>query len=212
MMRTRERQLPDIDVLARAFLRRGLSEHPEVGNHVADVADVEKMSTYELMNLAKGMGIDPTEMIRSLEKKDDDLWTYSNRNPGFQGELEFDLTIEAAGKRVTRRAKVVYTHTPEWEYFDERKKAPYTGWESSNFHLEVLAVPPDAGDDRERTILDRPYWTKLEDLQRDEIISREIWDALLDLIDDQCRAEDEERRRIAAQSPPSPARRTRSRN
>ena len=40
--RERGRRLPDIDVLARGFLRRGLSEHPDAAKHVPDT--IEKMS------------------------------------------------------------------------------------------------------------------------------------------------------------------------
>jgi hypothetical protein len=71
-MREREkgRRLPDIDVLARAFLRRGLSEHPDAARHVADASDIENMSVWELLNLAKTMGVDPAVMIRSLEQDD----------------------------------------------------------------------------------------------------------------------------------------------
>ena len=75
----KRRRLPDIDVLARGFLRRGLSQHPDVAQHVADTNDIENMSTWELLNLAKTMGVDPAAMIRSLEQEDDKLW---DRRPG----------------------------------------------------------------------------------------------------------------------------------
>jgi hypothetical protein len=35
-------------------------------------------------------------------------------NPALQGELEFDLRLELLSRKVTRNAKIVYTHTPEW--------------------------------------------------------------------------------------------------
>jgi hypothetical protein len=44
MRRYRENpKSPDIDVLARHYLERGLSKLPDLSKHVADVADVEKM-------------------------------------------------------------------------------------------------------------------------------------------------------------------------
>ena len=79
-MRHREkgRRLPDIDVLARGFLRRGLSEHPDAAKHVANIGDIENMSAWELLNLAKTMGVDPAAMIRSVEQEDDKRWTASH--------------------------------------------------------------------------------------------------------------------------------------
>jgi hypothetical protein len=47
----------------------------------------------------------------------------SFKYPGFKGELPFDLTFTFLGKSVTRKAKVVYEHTPEWPYSDLRKQA-----------------------------------------------------------------------------------------
>src|SRR5262245_7438184 len=214
VMRTRERgrRLPDIDVLARSSLRRGLGQHPDAAKHVADIGDIEKMSTWELMNLASAMGVDPGAMIRSLEQEDDKRWEYSSRYPGFQGEVEFDLVIELLGKKVTRRAKVVYTHTPEWEYFDERKQAPYTGWGGTSYHLEILAVPEQDDDGDSVTIFDKPSWTTLEDLNRDDVVPLERWDAILDLVDDKCKEEDAERRRVAAAKATSPSRPSRRRH
>ena len=125
-MREREkgRRLPDIDVLARGFLRRGLSEHPDAAKHVPDTSDIENMSAWELLDLAKRMGVDHAAMIRSLEQEDDTRWQYTYRNPGFQGALEFDLVIELLGRKVTRKAKIIYTHTPEWEYWDLAEAGP----------------------------------------------------------------------------------------
>ena len=106
-MRHREkgRRLPDIDVLARGFLRRGLSEHPDAAKHVANIGDIENMSAWELLNLAKTMGVDPAAMIRSVEQEDDKRWTYSHHNPGFTGELEFDLVLELLGRKVRGRRR-----------------------------------------------------------------------------------------------------------
>jgi hypothetical protein len=213
VMREREkgRRLPDIDVLARAFLRRGLSEHPDAVKHVANVDDIENMSVWELLNLAKAMGVDPAAMIRSLEQEDDRRWEYSHRHPGFQGELEFDIVIELLGRKVTRRAKIVYTRTPEWEYWDLLKQAPYTGWASSSWHIELLAVPQEQDEDGNFVDLE-PYWMRLEELTRDDIIPTEVWDAVLDAVDDKSRAEDVERRRMAAARATSPTRPSRRRH
>ena len=48
---------------------------------------------------------------------DHDGWPeYSNNDPGFEEEYEFELTIEMLGRRITRRARALYAHTPRWEY------------------------------------------------------------------------------------------------
>jgi hypothetical protein len=58
------RKAPEIDTLARAYLARGLSQHPDISKHVEDV---EEMGMWALLTLAKKMGIDPDEMIRKTE-------------------------------------------------------------------------------------------------------------------------------------------------
>ena len=209
--RERDRRLPDIDVLARGFLRRGLSQHPDAAKHVANINDIESMSAWELLDLAKRMGVDHAAMIRSLEQEDDARWKYTFRNPGFQGALEFDLTLELLGRKVTRKAKIVYTHTPEWEYWDLVKQAAYTGWASSSWQIELQAVPQEQDEDENFVDLE-PYWMKLEELTRDDIIPTEVWDVLLDAVDEKCKAEDAERRRVAAARATSPARPSRKRH
>ena len=149
------------------------------------------------------MGVDAAAMIRSLEQEDDKRWRYSYRNPGFQGTLEFDLVLELLGRKVTWKAKIVYTHTPEWEYWGLLKQAPYTGWASSSWQIELLAVPQEQDEGGNFVDLE-PYWMKLEELTRDDIIPTEVWDVLLDAVDDKCRAEDAERRRVAAARAASP--------
>jgi hypothetical protein len=119
--------------------------------------------------------------------------------------------IELLGRKVSRRAKIAYTHTPEWEYWDLQKNAPYTGWASSSWHIDLLAVPQEQDEDGNFVDLE-PYWMRLEELTRDDIIPTEVWDTLLDAVDDKCKAEDAERRRVAALKATSPNRRSRSRH
>jgi hypothetical protein len=146
---------PDIDVLARHYLSRGLSTHPEVAQHVASIEDLEKMQLWSLLTLAKKMGVDADETIRATEVAEHQLLEHSMRFPAFKGELEFDLTIAFLGKTVTRKAKVVYEHTPEWEYYDLRKKALFTGWGGSSWHVEV----PEESDGDGNFVEGEPYWS-----------------------------------------------------
>jgi hypothetical protein len=50
------------------------------------------------------------------------------------------------GQSVTCKARVVYSHTPDWEYFDLLKNAPYKGWDSSSYRIEMQAVPVEDWD------------------------------------------------------------------
>jgi hypothetical protein len=124
-------------------------------------------------------------------------WRYSHKWPAFKGEVEFDMTFEFLGQRVTRRAKVQYEHTPEWEYFDLKKRAPYVGWQGTSYQLEIQAVPQEYHDDGTMT-LGAPQWASMSDLTGDNVLPHEAWDAVIDAIDEQCKAEDAKRRLAAA--------------
>lgn len=202
---------PDIDVLAQHYLQLGLRKHPDAGQHVANVADIADMPLLKLMKLAQKMGLDANAVIEKTEAEEDERSRYSMRYPGFRGELEFDLTIAFLGNTVTRKAKVVYEHTPEWSYFDLNKRAEFTGWHGTCYHIEVAAVPEQDHEDGTTTLGDL-YWVHLEDITQNDVLPHGTWDALMDAIDEKCRAEDAERRRVAAARATSPARSSRRRH
>jgi len=127
----------------------------------------------------------------SASEKDDLLRIYSDRWPAFAGNYEFDLVLETLGTRVTRKARAEYTFTPEWEYFDLRKQAPFVGWPGSMIRMFVQSVPDR--DDR-----DVPSWVRMRDIIENGILPEEFWDALDDALDQRCKAEDAERRIQAA--------------
>jgi hypothetical protein len=54
--------------------------------------------------------------------------------------------VALLGQSVTRKARVVYSHTPDWKYFDLIKNAPHKGWDSSSYRIEMQAVPVDDWD------------------------------------------------------------------
>jgi hypothetical protein len=192
---TPNRKAPDIDILARAYLGRGLSQHPDIGKHVENVEEVEQMGMWKLLTLAKKMGVDPDEMIEKTEQEERALRDYSFEYPGFKGELLFDLTVTLLGKSVTRKAKVVYEHTPGWPYYDLRKQAEFKGWDSTKYHIELAAVPEVYESDGWTEAA--PEWFKSEDITRSGVLTEEIWEAALDAIEEKCKAEDVERRRVA---------------
>ncbi len=125
---------------------------------------------------------------------------YSHRFPAFKGTYEFDLTIQMLGNRVTRKAKAEYMFTPEWEYYDLNKLAPHVGLESASYHVEVEAVPQEYHDDGTVTEGTR-QWVKMKDLIEDGVLPHEVWDVLLNEIDQQCKVEDTKRRQAAKKKP-----------
>ena len=201
MRRFRENpKAPDIDVLARHYLWRGLSKLPDVTKHVADVGDVEKMGMWELLKLAKSLGANADAVIRATEQEERQLQDYSSKYPGFRGELEFDWTVAFLGQTVTRKARIVYEHTPVWEYYDLRKNALYIGWESSSYQIEMQAEPEDQDGDG-NPIPGTPYWVVLGDITQNEVLPNAFWDALIDAVDAKCKVEDAERRTAAKDRP-----------
>jgi hypothetical protein len=89
------------------------------------------------------------------------------------------LTISLLGHTVTRRAKVVFEHTPDWPYYDLREQAEFTGWPGSSYHIEVEAVPEEYDEDDKR-VEGQSEWVQLEDVTKDGIVPTETWDAVLD--------------------------------
>jgi hypothetical protein len=198
MRRYRENpKAPDIDALARHYLSRGLSKLPDVTKLVADVGALEKMGMWALLKLAKTLGLDADEVIRATEIEERELLDYSQKFPGFRGELEFDWTVAFLGQTVTRKARVVYQHTPDWEYFDLLKNAPYKGWDSSSYRIEMQAVPVEDWDGDGEPIPGTPYWVSLEDITDNDVLPQAFWEAVIDAIDAKCKVEDAERRAAA---------------
>jgi hypothetical protein len=212
MPRSREnRKAPDIDILARHYLAKGLSKHPDIAKHVERVEDVEQMGMWSLLDLARKMGVDANSLIRATEADERALSDYSFRHPAFRGEMPFDLTISLLGHTVTRKAKVVFTHTPEWPYFDLWKQAEFTGWPMSSYHIEVEAVPEEHDED-ENCVEGETEWLQLEDMTKDGVVPTETRDAVLDAVDEHCKREDASRRKAAAAKATSPTRRGRRRH
>jgi hypothetical protein len=172
-------------------LRRGLRHHPRTAAEVAEL-DLERMRTKDLVGLATRLGLDARALIDTMREHDDERWVermvYSNRFPAFEGTLEFDLTIEAFGKRVTRKARAEYTYTPEWEYWDRQKQAPHLGAPGSGLCVSVRTVPDKDGHAGDGG----PRWEKIDILDIGE-----LWDILDDAIEERCKAEDAKRRRAA---------------
>ena len=72
----------------------------------------------------------------------------------------------------------------------------FTGWGSSSYSIEPAAVREVY--ERDDTVTEAaPEWFQMEDITRDGVLPDEVWDALLDVVDEKCKVEDAERRRMA---------------
>jgi hypothetical protein len=131
------------------------------------------MPLLKLMRLAEEMGIEPNALIESTEQRENERTVYSMSYPAFRGELEFDLNISFGGEAFTRKAKVVYEHTTEWEYFDLRKQQPFKGRAGTGYHIEILAVPEEYDDD-DQPMEGKPYWVRLDDLTHEDVVPHQL--------------------------------------
>jgi hypothetical protein len=125
-----------------------------------------------------------------LEEDELERWRHSKQFPAFTGQHPLEIAFELCGERVARQARVEYTCTPEWEYFDTRKQAPYVGWPAMIMSLHVLTVPEEHEDDD-------PEWSEISDIFHAGVLPSEVINGLRDAIEEQCRREDAERRRTA---------------
>jgi hypothetical protein len=199
----RKTKAPPYDFLARHYLVRGLAKTPDIAKHIdkADLADLDHLPMTRLMTVAKDMGIDANALIEATEREEDARRRYSDNNPAFESTIEFDLAVEMFGKRVIRKAQCEFSYTPPWPYYDLQKEAVYEGWHRSSMGVEFLTVPEEDGD------LGDSEWEKI-----DILAIGEVWNILEDAIEEKCKIEDAERRRIAAAKATSPDRPSRRRH
>lgn len=131
------------------------------------------------------------------------LGHHSKRPPGFAGTLEFRIAFELLGKRVGRQARVEYTCSPQWEYYDLKAKALVVGTGYVTMGLYVKAerdAQPKKADGRRKMKPARrkAVWERI-DISAFGVLPNEVWRLLHDRIEDRCMAEDALRRqRVAA--------------
>jgi hypothetical protein len=197
-----------LPVLARDQLRRKLRTHPRIKRHVERLDAIGRMSKQELLALAKKLGINTKALVEHvtdhgkgmesvLEEDELERWRHSKHFPAFTGHYPLEITFELCGERVARQARVEYTCTPEWEYFDARKQAPYVGWPATIISLHVLTEPEECDDEEE------PESVEVSDIFQVGVLPSEIIDGLRDAIEEQCRQEDAERRWAATGDTPA---------
>jgi hypothetical protein len=176
-----------LGLLDRDYLRRALRVYPGVECHVVRLDGIDRMRSRDLLALSKKLGADAAAMILAVRNHDTERQAYSHKFPAFEDVLEFDVTIELFGKRITRKIRASYQHTPEWEYFDLLKEAPFTGWPSSGLQLTYKADP-----ERDGLVADGSSWEEV-----DLLSIGEVWNVIDDTIEERCKVEDAKRRRAA---------------
>ena len=187
MHEKRRTKSPPYVLLMRHYLARGLAKHPNITKYVTDVDGLDRQPMTRLIALASEMGIDAQTLIEETERQEIECRRHCDEFPAFSGVIEFDLSAEMFGQRVTRKARCKYEFTPDWPYHDLRKRAVYEGWHGSSMAVEFLNVPEKDGD------LGDPEWEEI-----DILAIGELWNVLEDAIEERSRKEDAERRRIAA--------------
>ena len=188
----------------RSRLRSAIRLQPAAGQYVKSGTEVSLLNKVGLLNLAVKLGIDPIAVIEAGEDPgvgsiEESTGAFAE-NP-FSGIVEFDLTMSLLGKTVTRKARIHYTHTPDWAYFDPQKNQDVLLYnEGGTYRLEVQSLVEGVvhytGEDaieRGRTIRRKPApdWEKCDDLIEWGIWTDEMWDAIDKLIDKDCRRIDQ---------------------
>jgi len=198
---------------ARTELKSVLRDHPAIREHLPRLHDLNRMNKEKLIELAQKLGVDVADIAAKLPGKKtrpapwrtpegQARWNHSHNYPAFKGVIEFDLEIGMLGKKVTRKARVTYTYTPEWEYFDLQQNRVMEGWAGDSMTFDVLAVPEievwvTKEGQRESTRMG-PEWTRVSDLLQIGVISEAMQTALDDEIEKRAKAEDRQRRRAAS--------------
>jgi hypothetical protein len=189
----------------RQRLRSALRAHPDVAKFVNTGAEIAEMSDEQMLELADRMDLNVEAATKYPHPIDLDraLQDYSMAHPAFEGHIEIDLVINLLGLTVQRRARLAFTDTPDWKYFDTEQGNERLGWESRSVAIEVLAAP-----DNEAWVLtekldvvkasNEPRWIAL-DLGDRGVLPSAVWAEIDRLIDEHCLKEDERRRGVIAE-------------
>lgn len=198
-----------LPIAARNELLKAIRNHPDIRQHVAHVADVNRFRKEQLIALGQRLGVDVERLIHgnrnassglegAYKREESGLPQHSDRYPAFTGAIEFDLELSLFGTNLHHLARLVWKYTPEWEYFDIRHKKVMFGWAGSWMHFEVFVSPESERDENgvRRKIEPRPTWEKI-DLVIEGLLPNELWDRLEEQIDSECHRIDAENRKRA---------------
>ena len=139
--------------------------------------------------MALKLGINLPEILNNAKEEERlEQWRHADQHPGFDDAIEFDIEMEMLGLRFTRRAKIEFQYTPEWEYFDLVKNKAYVGNWSSSLCLWLYAVPDNPGMEN-----DPPSWVRV-DLLEEGVLPTAVWDRIDEEVDKRSKRIDRKRR------------------
>lgn len=124
--------------------------------------------------------------------------------PPFTGTIDFDLTIRAFGERVLRKARVMYTYTPQWPYFHSPSQTERTSNPRLDLGLTLLAIPRSDRNRIELPITNNPYWVPVGQLLTVGVLRKRIYDELRARVDAEAMETDRRNRMSAGLSVPPP--------
>jgi hypothetical protein len=124
----------------------------------------------------------------------------ADKNPAFEGTLEFTLVLEFLHQRHPKICRVVYAYTPEWDYCDPHTGEIRSGVDSMMYHVDIQAVPELLQKRDGSWKLGKPYWKRFDDFIADDVLSHDMQDSIIDAIDLVCRDQDADRRKAAGLS------------
>lgn len=191
----------------RTRLRSAIRLEPTAGRYVKSGAEVSKLKKVGLLDLAVKLGIDPIAVIQAEE--DPGLGSIEESTgvfaaKPFSGMIEFDFTMSVLGNTVTRKSRIHYTRTPDWAYFDLLTNQDVLSYgEGTSYRLEIQSIvegvvhySDEEAVERGRTIRrkGRPDWEQCDDLTMWGIWTDEMWGAIDELIDKDCRRIDQTNR------------------
>lgn len=198
-----------LPVVARDALRQALKVISELREHISDPREIDKLDKPQLLALCKKLGVNVPSVIDQskkgatgleafLEADEIERWHFSEKNPGFAGTIEFDLSIEMLERKFVRPARVTWEYTPAWEYYDLKLGRVFEGWPCSTRKLEILATDRAAikprSKEKGRRARKKQSWVDARVLLGDEVMPAAVDDAIEDLIDQAARSEDDRRR------------------
>lgn len=192
-----------LNSVMRDRLRSAIRAFPKIAEFVSAGSEINDMSDAQMLEISARMGLAVEASTQHPHPIDVDkaLQDYSMAHPAFEGNIEFDMCMHLLGLSVARRARLAFTYTPDWRYFDAERGNDRLGWEYRSVAIELLAVP-----DEEAWILNNqlevvnapnaPRWIALP-LGHRGALPRKMWDSIDELIDKHCRTLDDRRRNAA---------------
>lgn len=192
-----------LDSIRRKRLRTAIRAHFDVAEFVSSGSEISSMSDERMLEVADllGFNVGAATNFPHLIDLDSALEKHSMAHPAFTGQIAFDLSVNLLGIVVDRKARLAFSYTPDWRYFDAESARNRLAHEYRAVAIEVLAAPDfDAWVLNEQLEVvkasNEPRWLAIH-LGERGVLPNAVWSEVDRLIDEHCRKADEDRRRTA---------------